>query len=147
MDNIRQKLLQSLMEKLGQIMKGPHAINNIPFGDLQISRAQFMILFFIAPKKSGATVKDLAKLLGVTSGAVTQFIDILVEKKLVNREEGSYDRRVSLIKLTGFAKKQFRRFKKEYFLNLSDSFTNLSTAEIGEFIRLIEKIKTPDKLT
>lgn len=145
MDKIREKLLQSLMEKLGQIMKGTHAINNVPFGDPQLSRPQFIILFFIAPKKSGATVKDLAKFMGVTPGAVTQFIDVLVEKKLVNREESSRDRRTINIKLTNLAKKQFYHFKKEYFKNLSNAFTNLTTAEISQFIRLIEKIKTPDK--
>jgi len=142
----RQKLLQLLMEKLGQIMKSMHAINDFPFGDLQLSRPQFMILFFIAPKKAGATVKELAKFLRVTPSAVTQFIDILVEKKLVSRKGESRDRRIVSIKLTGPAKKQFRRFKAEYFKNMSDAFEKLSRAEVEQFIRLVGKIKAPNRV-
>lgn len=146
MDKNRQKLVQRLMEKSGRIMKSLHDINDLPFGELQLSRPQFMILFFIAPKKAGAKVKDLAKFMGVTPSAVTQFINVLVEKRIVSREEDSRDRRIISIKLTSSAKKKFRRFKKEYFENIGDVFTSLSTAEISQFIRFIEKIKIPKRL-
>lgn len=124
-------------------MKGMHSINDLPFADLQLSRPQFMILFFIAPKKIGATVKELAGFLRVTPGAVTQFTDTLIEKKLVSRSAGSGDRRIISVKITSSAKKQFSRFKKEYFKNIGGSFCNLSTAEIQQFIGLVEKIKIP----
>ncbi|MCX6797830.1 MAG: MarR family transcriptional regulator [Candidatus Falkowbacteria bacterium] len=144
-DRNREQLLQQLMAKSGQTMKSVHAFNDFPFGSFKLSRPQVMILFFIAPKKAGATVKDLAGFMRVTSGAVTQFVDVLVEKKLVSREAANRDRRVIIIKLTDFAKKEFNHFKKEYFKNISDAFTNLSTAEIGQFIKLVAKIKTPNK--
>ena len=145
-DKNKQKLLESLIEKLGQTMKSMHAINDFPFDKLQLTQPQFMILFFLAPKKAGATVKDLARFMRVTPGAITQFIDVLVKKKLVSRTEGLRDRRIISIKLTRSAKKQFRRFKKEYFKNISNAFANLSTREISQFIRLVEKIKTSTKL-
>lgn len=146
MDKNRSKLLQTLIEMIDEIMKSRHSITTFPFDDFQLSRPQFMILFFIAPKKSGATVKELAKFMRVTPGAVTQFVDILVKKKLVSREEGSNDRRISSIKLSAAAKKQFRRFKKEYFSSIGDAFVNLSTAEITQFISLVKKITVPNKL-
>jgi len=137
----RQKILQLLIEKFSRIIKNSQTLNNFPFGDCQLSRPQVMILFFIAPKKNGATVKELAKFMQVTPGAVTQFIDILVKKKLVSREGGSGDRRSINIKLTSLAKKQFSHFKKEYLENIGFAFSSFSTAEIYQFIKLISKIK------
>lgn len=143
MDRNREKCLESLMGKLSQIMKSMQAVSDFPFGDFYLSRSQFMILFFIAPRKNGATVKDLAKFIGVTPGAVTQLIDILVDKNLVVREGDRQDRRIISIRLTSGAKKQFQRFKKEYFKNISCAFDGLSTAELGQFIEFVEKIKFP----
>lgn len=137
----RQKLLQLLIEKFRRIIKSSHALNNFPFGDCQLSRPQVMILFFVAPKKNGATVKEISKFMQVTPGAITQFIDILVKKKLVNREGGTRDRRSTNIKLTGLAKKQFSHFKKEYLKNIDLAFSSFSTSEIYQFIKLTGKIK------
>ena len=143
MEKKRQQLIQGLMEEMNTIMRGWHAINNFPFEDYQLNRSQLMILFFVAPKKEGATVNELAKFIRITPGAVTQLVDSLVEKKLVSREEDRGDRRVSIMKLSVSARKQFNRFRKEYFLNIGEAFSQLSTAEIAHFVALVGKIKIP----
>ena len=140
-DKKRQKLIQLLLEKLGQAMKNIHTIKSFPFGDLQLSQSQIMILFFIVQEKGRAALKDLAKFMRVTPGAITQFIDILVQKKLVVREESRLDRRLISIRLTSQAAKKFHQFKKGYFENASLAFNNLTTEEINQFISFVEKIK------
>ena len=142
MEKNRQKLLQGLIEKLGHTIKSIHSGQSFPFGEFKLSQQQVMILFFVAEKKDGAAVKDLAKLMRVTPGAVTQFIDVLVEKKLVQREADASDRRGINIKLTGTAKKQFNQFRKNYFVAVSQAFKDFNVAEIGQFIELLGKIKT-----
>ena len=143
MDKPRQQLLEKLMEKIDDIMKQRHAMTNFPFADFKLSRVQFLILFYIAPKKEGATINEIAKFLRVTPSAVTQFVDILVKKKLVTRQVDLNDRRVISVNLTSPAKKQFANFKKEYFKNIGGAFSNLSLTELEQFINLISKIKTP----
>jgi len=137
----REELLQSLSEKMGVVMRGMHTGQRFPFGEFALGRPQVHILFFVARKKEGASVKYLAEMLDVTPGAVTQFVDALVEKGLVRREEDPDDRRILRIKLTGIAESKFEQFKKDYFKSVSRVFDTLSYKEIKQLIKLLAKIK------
>ncbi len=142
MKEVREELLRSLIEKMVNVMKGMHhAGHGFPFGEFKLSRPQVMILFFIARKKEGVSAKDLAAFLNVTSGAITQFIDTLAEKKLVSREEDSKDRRILRIKLTKKAKDKFVAFKKSYYKSVSPAFSAFNQREIEQFIFFLNKIK------
>ncbi len=141
MANNRQELLQLLITRLSQAIKDMHAGQKFPFGEQEISRQQVMILFCLSEKSEGLAVKDLAKSLQVTPGAVTQFVDTLVSKKLVERTEGKKDRRLIDIKLSATAQKQFYHFKKNYLLTASRAFQDFSEMELKQFIALIAKIK------
>lgn len=139
--NKREKLLQTLITKLTQVIKKMHRGKNFPFGNFVLSRQQVMILFFIAEKKEGEAVKDLAKFLRVTPGAITQFIDILVTYKLVQRKTDIHDHRLIRIKLSPKARIKFKKFKTDYFNSISSAFKTFQTKELQEFIKLIKKIK------
>lgn len=141
MNKTREELLQALIEKMVNVMKSMHGSHGFSFGNFKLSRPQVMILFFIARKKDGVSAKDLATFLNVTSGAITQFIDPLVQKKLISREEDSKDRRILRIKLTKKAKEEFMAFKKSYYTSVSPAFDELSQHEIEQFIFLLNKIK------
>ena len=52
----------------------------IPFGELNLSRAQLEVLFHIAHSPSPATPGAIAARLGVTAGAVTQLVTGLVRR-------------------------------------------------------------------
>ena len=136
----REEQLQSLIEKMVHVVKSIHAKHGFPFGEFKLSRPQAMILFFIAKHKEGVSSKDLAEFLDVTSGAITQFIDALVEKKLVKRKEDSEDRRISRMTLTRCAKEKFTVFKKNYYKSVSPAFNKLSEKEIERFSLLLNKI-------
>jgi len=136
----REESLQALIEKMRCVMKSMHVGH--PFGELTLGRPQVGILFFIARKKTGVSVKDLAEMLSVTSGAVTQFIDSLVEKDLVRREEDANDRRVLKITLTNKAEDRFKEFKKNYFQSVKPLFDDLTDKEILQLLTLLQKINT-----
>lgn len=140
MSKDREELVQSLIEKMTCVVKSMHANHGFPFGELKLNRPQVMILFFISKKKEGVSSKELAKFLNVTSGAITQFIDVLVEKKLVQREEDSKDRRLLRIKLTKTAKDKFEAFKKVYYRSVTPAFDKLSEKEMEQFMILLGKI-------
>jgi DNA-binding MarR family transcriptional regulator len=138
----RQELLQHLIEKLTKAMHSMHKDQCYSFGGSVLGKQQIMILLFIYENKGVSSVKEIAKFLNVTSGAITQFTDGLVEKKLVKREESSLDRRSVNIKLTTSAEKDFNNFKKKYIESATKSFSGLSDKELELFISLVEKIKT-----
>jgi DNA-binding MarR family transcriptional regulator len=141
MDNNRQKLVEGVIDEFSKAAHSMHANQNFPFGACMLGRQQLMILFFVFEKKGLASVKELSKFLKVTPGAITQFIDALVEKKLVKREENATDRRGINIKLTTSAEKQFNEFKKRYIINAGKAFETLSDNELKQFTKLLSKIK------
>jgi DNA-binding MarR family transcriptional regulator len=142
MPDKREELLQSLIEKMVNVMKSMHAKHGFSFGEFKLSRPQAMILFFIAKNREGVSSKDLAVFLNVTSGAITQFVDALVEKKLVRREEDSKDRRILRMTLTESAKEKFTAFRKNYYKSVKPLFNGFSEKEINQFILLLNKINT-----
>lgn len=142
MNKDRQELLKKLTEKLAQTVHSMNAGQSFPFGNFMLRKQQIMILFFIYENKGTVSVKSIAKCLHVTSGAITQFVDGLVEKKLVQREENLADRRSINIKLTPATHKKFNSFKENYLINASEFFVGLSDEELSQFIKLLEKIKS-----
>jgi DNA-binding MarR family transcriptional regulator len=100
------------------------------------------LLFSIADSKEGISVKDLAEGASVTPGAITQFVDILVEKGLVAREGDPNDRRVVRLKLTDQAKNQFAKFKTEHLASMCRIFDVLSEEEIKQLLSIFTKIDT-----
>lgn len=141
MKNTRQELLKDLIEELTRAIHSIHKEQCFSFGGSILGKPQVMILFFIYENKGVASVKEIANFLHVTSGAVTQFTNGLVGKKLVKREENASDRRSVNIKLTVSAEKDFNNFKKQYIKSASKSFAGLNDKEIEQFTKLVEKIK------
>lgn len=140
MNDKREELLKSVIQKMGAVVRGMYASNDFPFGECRVSGPQIGILFYLARNKEGVSVKELAEYLNVTSGAITQFINVLVEKKLVRREEDTNDRRLLSIKLTKLAEAGFPDFKRDYFSNMSRKFESLCDDEIIMLIALLDKV-------
>jgi DNA-binding MarR family transcriptional regulator len=146
MNKTREELLRALVEKLVLVMRGMHAGHGFRFAGFTVGPPQVRILFRIASKPEGVSVKELAEILSVTPGAVTQFIDALVEKGLVNREEDRYDRRLLRIKLTEFAQDNFKEFKRDYFASVSRVFDSLGDEEIMQLTGLLMRANVPSNL-
>jgi len=146
MSKPREELLRALMERLGTVMRGMHAGQGFRCGDFAVGMPHVRILFSVAGKPEGISVKDLAETMGVTSGAVTQFIDSLVEKGLVRREEDQNDRRLLRIKLTEYAGDNIQEFKKDYFASVSRVFDSLSDDDVMQLTGLLMKANVPSNL-
>ncbi len=144
MRKTRNELLQSIIETMGCAMRSVHAGPGFSFGEFRLGPPQVRILFLVAARgEGGVSVKDLAMLLGVTPGAVTQFVDVLVEKDLLRREEHPNDRRILRIRLTEFAQSSFKQFKAHYFTQVSRFFDTLSDREVEQLAGLLARIDIP----
>jgi DNA-binding MarR family transcriptional regulator len=81
MNSNREQLIEDIIPKMKRVLKlSKH--NSYLFKEHSLSVPHVSALFQIAKEKDGMGMKDLAEQLCVTGGAVTQFIDDLVEKKL-----------------------------------------------------------------
>jgi DNA-binding MarR family transcriptional regulator len=140
MDKTREDLMQTLIQRMMSIMRHVHH-SSIP-SEPPLSPPQVHLLFSIASKQEGISVKELAERTSVTPGAITQFVDGLVEMGLVMREGDPNDRRIVRLKLTELAKSQFEHFRKDYLTSASRVFDVLSNDEIKQLISLFDKIIT-----
>lgn len=140
MNETRRELLQSLGEKMALVMRGVHAGQTFRFSEYKIGPPHVRILFFIAKQKENVAVKDLAEMLKVTPGAVTQFVNTLVQNRLVTRVEDKKDRRIIRIKLTEHGVNSLEEFKKGYMASTNQVFDVLSEMEIKEFVRILDKV-------
>ena len=140
MDKTREDLMQTLIQRMMSIMRHVHH-SSIP-SEPPLSPPQVHLLFSIASKQEGISVKELAERTSVTPGAITQFVDGLVEMGLVMREGDPNDRRIVRLKLTELAKSQFEHFRKDYLTSASRVFDVLSNDEIKQLIALFDKINT-----
>ena len=132
--------MQTLVQRMMAVMK--HVRHGSPPPEHVLSPPQMNLLFAIAREKEGTSVKELAEGASVTPGAITQFVDALVEKGLVAREGDPNDRRIVRLKLTELAKKQFENFRQEHLDMMCRVFEVLSDDEIRQLLALISKIET-----
>jgi DNA-binding MarR family transcriptional regulator len=141
MDKIRQDLLQTAISRMMSIMR--HMRHpGLPLEHV-LSPPQAHLFFTIAGKKeAGISVKDLAELSHITPGAVTQFVDALVERGMVMREGDSNDRRIVRLKLTAEAKSHFEKMRKQHLDSMIEIFEALTNDEIKQLIVLFTKMDT-----
>jgi DNA-binding MarR family transcriptional regulator len=138
MNRARQNLIQTLIQHMMSIMR--HGHHSGPLPQPVLTPTQGGLLFTIAHNKDGIPVKDLAKEIGVTSGAITQLVDSLVDKGLVMREGDTNDRRIVRLKLTESARNEFEKVRKAHLESFSSIFAVLSDEEIKQLTALLTKV-------
>ena len=86
------------------------------------------------------TMGDVAAKLGVSKGAATQILDVLVAKKLVRRTLDPHDRRVVRLQLTTQSQLMTDHFQQYMTEAVADLFAVLSDAELAQLDQLIDKV-------
>jgi DNA-binding MarR family transcriptional regulator len=140
MEQTREDLLQTVVQRMMSIMR--HVRHVEPPVEPILSPPQMHIVFTIAHHQGGISVSELAEGAGVTPGAITQFVNTLVEKGLVAREGDLNDRRIVRLKLTDQAKNHFEKFKTEHLASMCRVFDVLNDDEIKQLIDILTKIDT-----
>ncbi len=140
MEKTREDLVQTLIHHMMSLMKyiGHDFLKSEP----TLSPPQVRLLFSIGKEINGLSVTELAAQTGVTPGAITQFVDTLVDKNLVAREGDPNDRRIVKLKLTRTARSQFEKLRKEHLASVTRIFETLSNEELQLFINILMKIDT-----
>lgn len=147
MQNSRNQLLLSLIQNLrglyGELYRArPSEDDRSQFAGHNLSRIQTELVFLTAQhKKDGISVKDVATKLQVTSGAVTQLVDTLIARGLVERAENPDDRRSILLRATDTVDADCLTFEAYYTHHVNPMFNRLSDAEIEQLIQLMSKIR------
>jgi DNA-binding MarR family transcriptional regulator len=139
LEGTREELLQRAIEQLFSVVRQMH--RDVSARESQLSHSQARLVFAIARyQEQGISVKDLAKKAGMTPGAITQFVDVLIAKGLVRREEDPTDRRMVRLNLTPPARSQMARFRHEFLASAAQTFAVLNAEELQQLIGLLSKV-------
>ncbi|TFB96123.1 MarR family winged helix-turn-helix transcriptional regulator [Cryobacterium sp. HLT2-28] len=145
----RQQGLARVLAAIGTVNREFTARGSYPFQGRALGRSQLDLLFVLSQATGTATrsgtggvgVGGLAAALGVTSGAVTQLVDALRSDGLVTSEVNPADRRGRIIRLTADAAVEVDAFQRDYAVALAPRFDALTTAEVAELERLLNKVQ------
>ena len=99
-----------------------------------------MAMLHLVEEHQGTSIKDLSLMLGITSSAVTQLVNELVDKGYLIRQDKDNDRRSSQISLTGKCREQLSELKKLQFEKVSVVFDVLSDEELELLVTLNKKL-------
>ncbi len=104
-----------------------------------ITPSQGMVLRCVSDQGS-AQVKEIANSLHVSSSAVSQLVDSLVEKKYLIRTQYKQDRRRANLSLSPKAARMLKKFERQNVDLLTDLFSILSDKELSLYVALNKKI-------
>jgi DNA-binding MarR family transcriptional regulator len=115
------------------------ALKPTTLGKYQVSRAEIGMLFMLYYHPT-ASMKDLASQLYVSKSAVTQILEPLISRGLVNRTALPPDRRVAHLKLSEKGKKLIEKFNHQRTETLRAAIDTLTDSELNHFYNLNLKI-------
>ncbi len=104
-----------------------------------VSLPHLAILDYLG-EKSSSKMSDLAKVLGISMGAVTGIVDKMIFLKLVKRERSDEDRRVVFVVLLDKGKDVSEKFNDAKRNIVNDLFSILTEKEKQDYLLLIQKV-------
>lgn len=140
MNNGRQKIIEEILQTMAKIRGSFHHGHGPLFAEHGVGMPHLKMLFCIGQSPDGISVKELAKNFQITPGAVTQCLDRLIEKGLVERFEDKDDRRIVRIRISIKAKEHFKKMKQFHRKKMDKLFVNLTDEELRQLSNILQKI-------
>ena len=114
-------------------------IHQIVSENFEISAEQFHILRHI--RKGNSSVSELAAIRQISRSAISQAVDLLVEKGLIARRENSEDRRYVDLDLTPAGDELLNAMIKKNRAWMMERLATLDSEEISSVMRGMELLK------
>ena len=140
----RELKIKSFLEEMISMQKCIGASKDSFFKKFFLNRPQIEMLYLI--EQFGlVSQKEISEKLRITSGAVTQLVDGLVELDFLERISDEKDRRVISLKFTKNGLKKYLDFKKEHLEKISFLLSDLTDEELETLIQIQKKIVNKHK--
>ncbi len=107
--------------------------------NIKVTINQILLMIQIRDKPDISQV-DLSKLLFKDVASIARMIEILVQKKFIEREENSFDRRKNYLKITNKGKKLMNAAIPIISKNRETAQKDISEEEIKTLFRILNKI-------
>lgn len=137
----RRQLVEEIMANINAFKHRVHFKIMREGNQNRITYSQWCVLAIIEKNRS-AGIKEIAKMLGISSSAATQLVDGLVENRYAVRKTNTTDRRSLHIELSKKGKKHIAKMKTKYVKSMERLFKALSDKELKIYNQLHKKILT-----
>ncbi|NUM25055.1 MAG: MarR family transcriptional regulator [Candidatus Buchananbacteria bacterium] len=135
----REKHIEDIVAGFKGLYQQLHASFLIEPNSCPITQSQWLVLTFIA-KHSKPTIRDLRTVLGISSSAVTQLVNILEKKGYVVRRIHPDDGRASMLELSSRARKTFNALKNRRLKEIAKLFDIFTDDELLKYVALHRKL-------
>lgn len=135
----RQALIEALFENMQQMHRTGASKFHALIGQRDISLSQ-MELLVIVKHQQPISAKAIASSMRLTPGAVTQLVEQLVAKGLLERHEDERDRRITNISLSAGGTAKLRELQERRLRIMRKVVDSLDTEELAVMLRVQEKM-------
>lgn len=135
----RQDILSNLFESLSLMHRALLANKDTSLQKIGMSRPQFELLCYLE-RHGEVTMKEITALMHVTSSAMTQLIEGLVQHKFLVRTHDKTDRRIVKVSLTKQGEKKLRTFREAVFEHMVPKFEGINDKELQTMSEIARKI-------
>jgi len=132
----KEDTVQEIVENLSRLQR---PMDSRAWRSVGLSHAQISMLFMLLFHQN-ASVKQMASHMDVSQSAITQLIDPLLAKGLVERKADPKDRRVARLGLTPKGISTMKKIKKLKTAGLRAALDGLNSKELKQLSELVSKI-------
>lgn len=148
MDGRKQELFEEFLGQLSKLKRCMEQRSHIPSGEKVATMLQLQALSYIMNNPQ-TTVSNLANHLLLSSSAVAQLSDRLVESAWVERTHDESDRRIVHLALSEKGRQKLHELKELRRKHFADLITVLSVEELQTLVtifqRLTDTVSSPKK--
>jgi DNA-binding MarR family transcriptional regulator len=142
----RDELLADAIDTMASLTRDLAAAGSYPFRERHLGRARMNVLYQLS-RIGGLGIGALAALLDVTSGAVSQHVDLLRKAGLVTVDVDPADARARIVRLTDHAHAEVGEFQRGWIEAIAPRFDDLTTDEVADLRRLLSLVRPAGRTT
>ncbi len=128
-------ILECFQATKQKVFKGTHVLSNQKL----IPSSQWMVLHIVYHSE-GLGIKELSRILGISSSAATQLVNNLVKKGTLVCEKNQEDRRALKILLTRNTRELIENARSQTLEQVHSIFDALTDKELQQYCALSKKI-------
>lgn len=110
------------------------------FSRIKLTHQQFVILHYLN-REGGTKMSDLARMMSVTTAAMTGLVTRLVRDGYVVRENDPKDRRVIMIAMTQKGSRVAQHMDEQGRKTIMDIYGRITQKEREEYLRILSHLK------
>jgi len=125
------------MSSMGELQRSFATSRDGFLAQFKLSRPQMDLLFSL--KHNQLSTGELAKKFSVTSSAVSQMVDQLERKGMVQRVPDQNDRRITYVKLADETRKVFENMRNKFITHFGERFSDIDNNELEALLAILTK--------